>query len=88
MVFDVVPASELMGAAWVRLGDLVPGDPQPDLIVNLHAPAGCPSPTRLRVADYVASFAGSGMVFPTYASVALASTRFVRDVSVLTPLGS
>ena len=86
MVFDVVTPGELMGATWVRLGDLIPGDAQPTLIVNLHTPASCPSPSRLRVADYVSSFAGSGWVFPTYASAALASSRFVRDVSALTPI--
>ncbi len=64
MVFDVVTPGELMGATWVRLGDLVPGDPQPGLIVNLYPPAGCPTPSRLRVADYVVELRGLRVGLP------------------------
>ena len=83
--FPVCPPGELMAPRSVPIAALIPGDPQPSLVVPCYPRGECPEPTRFRVSDYTAALPGDYYV-PLYSSRGAMMERFSRPVSAITPL--
>lgn len=83
--FPACPPAELMAPFSVPLSTLIPGDPQPGLMVPCYTFRDCPEPTRFRLGAYMANPPGD-LYVPAYSNQAFIMERFSRPVSALTPI--